>query len=119
MAGPRTGVLAAIVVGWELPSGPRLDTAIRYAYSEAEEAWFSRWTPSVVLRMPMAERFEVHAEYFESLTQGLVTDTRRGFFSPGTHILLTERLEVGLRVGWGVTADAAPFFNDAGFGYRW
>lgn len=114
-----TEPVATLVAGWELPAGSRLDTAIRYAYAEAEEAWFSRWTPSVVLRMPMTERFEVHAEYFESLTQGLVTDTRRGFFSPGTHILLTERLEVGVRVGWATTADAAPFFSDAGFGYRW
>jgi hypothetical protein len=111
--------VATLVGGWELPSGSRLDTAIRYAYAEAEEAWFSRWTPSVVLRRPMTDRWEVHAEYFDSLTQGLVTDTRRGFFSPGTHILLTDRLEVGVRVGWGVTTDAAPFFSDAGFGYRW
>jgi hypothetical protein len=91
--------VATLVGGWELPSGSRLDTAIRYAYAEAEEAWFSRWTPSVVLRRPMTDRWEVHAEYFDSLTQGLVTDTRRGFFSPGTHIPLTDRLEVGVRVG--------------------
>jgi len=59
------------------------------------------------------------AEWFDSVTQGLVVDTNRGFFSPGTRSLLTERLECGLRVGWGITADAAPLFSDAGFGRRW
>jgi len=40
-------------------------------------------------------------------------------FSPGFHILLTWNLEVGLRVGWVLTAETAPFTSDAGFGWRW
>ncbi len=111
--------VATYVAGWELPWDARLDAAIRYAYSEAPTGWCSRYSPSVVLRLPVTERWEVHAEWFESATQGLVHDTRRGFASPGTHILLTRNLEIGLRVGWGVTPDAAPFFSDAGFGWRW
>ena len=111
--------VATAVAGWDLPGGWELDAAIRYAYSEGLTAWCSRWSPSVVLRVPVTERWQVHAEWFDSVTQGLPIDTDRGFFSPGTHYLLTENLEIGLRVGWGVTADAAPFFSDAGFGWRW
>jgi len=119
--------VATLVAGWELPARfpwqgaePwRLDSAIRYAYSEGTENWFSRWSPSAVLRIPVSERFEVHAEWFGSFTDGLADNTQRPFFSPGFHILLTNNLEVGLHVGWGLTAEAAPFFSDAGFGWRW
>jgi hypothetical protein len=114
-----TSPVATAVWGWELPSGAgRLDAALRYAYSVAESDWFSRWGPSVVWRRPMTERWEVHAEYFSTSTQGLPDDTVRPFFSPGTHYLLTPRVEIGIRVGWGLTDDAAPFFSDAGLGWR-
>ncbi len=111
--------VATIVAGWELAAGWRLDTALRYAYSEGLEGWFSRWSPSAVLRMPVTERFEVHAEWFGSFTQGLVHDTSQPFFSPGMHVMVTRKLELGVRAGWGLTADAAPFFSDAGMGWRW
>jgi len=113
-----TSPVATVVGGWELPSGGRLDAALRYAYSVAEEGWFSRWGPSVVWRRPVTERWEVHAEYFSTSTQGLAADTVRPFFSPGTHYMLSPRLEIGLRVGWGLTDEAAPFFSDAGLGWR-
>jgi hypothetical protein len=106
--------VATYVAGWELPADWRLDAAIRYAYSEGEANWFSRWSPSVVLRVPVTERLEVHAEWFGTFTQGLVDDTHRPFFSPGTHFMLADNVEIGLRVGWGLTDEAAPFFSDAG-----
>jgi len=110
---------ATYVAGYELPAGWKLDAAIRYAYSEGVVNWFDRWTPSVVLRVPLTDRWEVHAEYFDTFTQRNVVDVNRAFFSPGTHYLLTKNFEIGLRVGWGVTEAAAPFFSDAGFGWRW
>jgi len=114
-----TSPVATYVAGWELENGWRLDSAIRYAYAEGLTDWFSRWTPSVVLRMPVTERWEVHAEWFGNHTAGLVDDTSSPFFSPGTHVMLTRNLEIGLRVGWGLTPEAAPFFSDAGLGWRW
>jgi hypothetical protein len=114
-----TSPVATTVAGWGLPWGGRLDTALRYAYAEGLVDWFSRWTPSVVLRVPVTERFEVHAEWFGNYTAGLTDNTSRPFFSPGTHLMLTRNLEVGVRVGWGLTDDAAPFFSDAGMGWRW
>ena len=122
-----TTPVATYVFGWDLPetlafpsAAPwRVDAAMRYSYAEAETNWFSRWGPSVVLRMPVTHRWEVHAEYFGTFTQGLAANTNRPFFSPGTHYMLTKSLEVGLRVGWGLGNDAANFFSDAGFGCRW
>ena len=69
--------------------------------------------------VPVTDRWEVHAEYFDTFTRRTLVDVNRGFFSPGTHYMLTKHLEIGIRVGWGVTTAAAPFFSDAGFGWRW
>jgi hypothetical protein len=111
--------VATYVVGWEFWDDWRLDSSLRYAYSEGTTTWFSRWSPSVVLRVPVTERFEVHAEWFGSYTQGLVDDTQRPFFSPGTHLSITRNVEIGLRVGWGLTPEAAPFFSDAGIAIQY
>lgn len=118
--------VTTLVAGWEVPLAfpsrhalPwRVDTALRYAYSEGTAAWFSRWSPSSVLRMPVTPRFEVHAEWFGSFSQGLADDLHQPFFSPGLHHVLTDRLEIGLRVGWGLSREAAPFFADAGIAWR-
>lgn len=111
--------VATLVAGWDLGEDWRLDGAIRYAYSQGAVDWFSRWTPSVVLRVPVTDRWEVHAEWFGNYTSGLTDNTSRPFFSPGTHIMLTKHMEIGVRVGWGLTDEAAPFFSDAGLGWRW
>ena len=111
--------VATGVAGWELANGWRLDTALRYAYSEGLTAWFSRWTPSAVLRMPVSERVEVHAEWFGSFTTGAGEATSQPYVSPGFHVMLTRNLEMGLRVGWALASETAPFFSDAGLGWRW
>ena len=111
--------VATYVAGYELPAGWRLDTAIRYAYSQGVLSWFDRLSPSVVLRVPVTNRWEVHAEYFDTFTPRRFIDVNRAFFSPGTHYMLTKNFEIGLRIGWGVTDSAAPFFSDAGCGWRW
>lgn len=111
--------VATAVAGWELGHEWRIDGAIRYAYSETHAGWFSRWTPSVCLRAPLTERFEVHAEWFGSYTQGLAENVQQPFFSPGFHYGITRRVEMGLRVGWGLTGEAAPFFSDAGIAIQY
>jgi hypothetical protein len=114
-----TEPVATTVFGWEFPAGWRCDAAMRYAYAESDTAWFSRWGPSVVLRLPVTDRWEVHAEYFGTFTQGLIDDVNRPFLSPGTHLILGDNVELGLRVGWGLTGDAANFFSDAGLAIRY
>ena len=120
MSGDVSGTVpvATYALGWQLPNRWRLDAAMRYSYGQGQDQWFSKWAPSVVLRIPVTERWEVHAEYFSSSTTGLPDNETSPFFSPGTHYLLTHNLEIGIRIGWGLNDDAAAFFSDAGFGWR-
>lgn len=114
-----TEPVVTYVFGWELPHEWRFDSAIRYAYADSEEGRFDKWMPSAVLRIPVTERWEVHGEWFGSWTGGLADDKVRPFVGPGTHFLLTPNLEIGCRMGWGLTDDAASYFVDSGLGWRY
>jgi hypothetical protein len=74
--------------------------------------------PSVVLRVPLGEQFNVHAEYFGNFSTGKAEAFTRHYFSPGIHYLITPNLEVGVRVGWGLNDQSPRFFANAGFGWR-
>jgi hypothetical protein len=113
-----TEPVATAVCGWELPLTWRFDAAIRYAWADSEAGRFDKWMPSAVLRMPVTERWEIHAEWFGSWSDGLADDTVRPFIGPGTHFMLTPTLEIGCRMGWGLTQDAASYFVDSGLGWR-
>jgi hypothetical protein len=113
-----TEPVASIVWGWELPEHWRFDAAFRYVYADSEEGTFNKWQPSAVLRMPLAERVEVHAEWFGTWTDGLENDTVRPFAGPGFHWVIGKGFELGVRMGWGLTHDAANYFVDAGTAYR-
>ncbi|MDA0256081.1 MAG: transporter [Planctomycetota bacterium] len=103
--------------GWELTEGHRFDAAIRYVYADSEEGTFDKWMPSVVLRWPLTERFEVHGEWFGTWTRGRDNETVRPFVGPAGHYVIMPGLEAGLRVGWGLTRDAANFYSDVGFAW--
>jgi hypothetical protein len=111
--------IATYALGWKSDAEWRIDAAIRYVYADGLGGWFNKWAPSIVLRLPASERWEVHVEYFSTFTVGALDEETSPFFSPGTHYMLTDNLEIGLRIGWGMTRDAAAFFSDAGFGWRW
>lgn len=113
-----TDFLAAYVVGWEFPNRWRLDSAVRFGIEKGVDDTFSQWAPSVVLRIPCTERWNAHVEFFGIFSDGAEEDFSRSFFSSGTHYLLTENLELGLRVGWGLTDDAPHFFSNIGVGWR-
>jgi hypothetical protein len=114
-----TQMAATYTYGWELPNQWRLDSAMRFATGREDGAMTQRWAPSVVLRVPLDERWQVHAEYFGNFSQGGDMTAARAFFSPGGHYMLTSNLELGLRIGWGITEQAAPFFANVGFGWRY
>ena len=92
--------------------------AIRYVLTDSADGLFKTWLPSVVLRPPVTARWEVHAEWFGSWSDGLVDEKVRPFVGPGTHYLITPNLEIGCRMGWGLTQDAASYVVDSGFGWR-
>lgn len=105
--------------GWEFDEGHRFDAALRYVYADSEEGTFDKWMPSVVLRWPITERFEVHGEWFGTWTRGLEDELVRPFVGPGGHVVIVPGLELGVRIGWGLTRDAASFYSDCGFAARY
>lgn len=113
-----TQLIATGVAGWELANRWRFDTALRYGTASAEGERFSRWAPSAVLRVPVGERWGVHAEYFGVISAGRAEDTAQHYFSPGAHFLVSRDLEVGVRVGWGLSDPSARFFANVGLGWR-
>ena len=113
-----TQLRADYVFGWRLPNRWRLDSALAFTTDSDSGNRFEVWAPSTVLRMPLTERFQVHAEYFGQISQGRQSEFSHHFFSPGMHYLITPNLELGLRVGWGLNEQTARFFSNVGFGWR-
>jgi len=106
------------VFGWETANRWKLDAAIRYSTDVAEGDHFSDWAPSVVVKAPLGEKWNVHAEYFGIFTQDKEHDDVKHFFSPGVHYLVSPDFEVGVRVGWGLNDQSSRFFSNVGLGYR-
>lgn len=115
---PATQPVATYAFGWLLANQWRLDMAMRYAQGVEIGDTFNKWTPSAVIRVPLDPKLQVHLGYFGTFTEGREIDKSRAFISPGMHYNFTPNLELGLRIGWGITPDAASFFANTGFGWR-
>jgi hypothetical protein len=113
-----TQFLATYAFGWRLPNRWRWDSSLRFITDSDNGNRFEVWAPSSVLRMPIGERFQVHSEFFGLFSEDRASNFSRVFFSPGMHYLITPNLELGLRLGWGLTAQSSPFFSNVGFGWR-
>ena len=111
-------LLATYAFGWRLPNRWRWDSSLRFATDSDNGNVFEVWAPSSVLRVPLSERFQVHSEFFGLFSQDRASNFSRVFFSPGMHYLITPNLEVGVRVGWGLTNQSSPFFSNVGFAWR-
>jgi hypothetical protein len=118
-SGPETAtrLIATYGAGWRFANGWQWDSSIRYGLASAEGDHFNQWAPSTVLKVPVGERVNAHAEYFGIFTDGLADETVKHYVSPGVHYLVTENLEVGVRVGWGLNDQSADFFSNVGFGW--
>jgi hypothetical protein len=119
-SGMTTGTqfFATYVFGWELPYRCKLDAAMRYGSTSESGERFSEWAPSVVLKVPIGERVNVHAEYFGIFSTGKAEEFSHQYLSPGIHYLITPNLEIGVRVGWGLTEQTPRFFSNVGAGWR-
>lgn len=117
-SGPETAtqLVATYAWGWELWEGWRWDSGLRYANGSAEGDQFGLWAPSTVLKVELGERWTAHAEYFGIYTSGREEARSSSYFSPGMHCLVTPTVEVGARLGWGLSDDAANFFSNVGVG---
>jgi hypothetical protein len=110
--------VATAACGWELPRRWKFDTAFRYATGSEAGDRFDVFAPSAVLKVPVGEKWNVHAEYFGLFSRNKEPNFVVHYFSPGAHYLLTPNLEVGVRVGWGLNDQSARFFSSAGVGWR-
>jgi hypothetical protein len=119
-AGPDTATQfnTGYVLGWKLPNQWTLDAAMRYSAALEEEDHFNLWSPSVVLKMPIHEKWMTHVEYFGIFTEHREDERNSQYVSPGIHYLVTRDFEVGVRVGWGLNKDSANFFSNVGAGVR-
>jgi hypothetical protein len=114
-----THLSATYVFGWMLPNRWVWDSALRYSTGSLEVDRFDVWAPSTVLKVPLGERWKAHAEYFGVFSDNREDETVQHFFSPGLHYLVTDNLEIGVRVGWGLNDEAPNFFSNAGLGWRY
>jgi len=114
-----TQLVSTYAFGWRARNGSKWDSAIRYAYDSAEGDHFNIWAPSTVLKVPVADRWNVHAEYFGIFSDGRERNNNQQYVSPGIHCLLSNDYELGVRVGWGLNDRSADCFVNAGFGCRY
>jgi hypothetical protein len=105
--------------GWKFANGSEWTSAMRYGTGFEEEDAFNQWAPSSVFKVPLGERWNVHAEYFGIFSTGKEIPLNIQYASLGGHVLVTENLEVGLRFGWGLNATTPNFFSNVGVGWRY
>ena len=119
--GPST--VSTVVVGeswgWRFANGWEWTSAMRYGTGFDKGDAFNQWAPSTVVKVPVGERWNVHAEYFGILSTGKEEPVDAQFASVGGHVLVTEDFELGLRVGWGLTESSPNFFTNFGVGIRY
>lgn len=110
---------ATYVAGWRLANDWVWNSALRISTSSPEGDHFNVWSPSTVLKVPVGQRSKAHAEYFGVFTNGRTDETSQHFFSSGASYLVTNNLEVGARVGWGLNQQSPNFFSNVGVGWRY
>lgn len=113
-----TDLNVGYVFGWKFFDNWQLDSAVRYSPTREEEDHHNLWAPSVVLKVPVHEKWTAHAEYFGIFTDGKAVGSNRQYFSPGIHYLVTPDCEIGIRVGWGLNQDSPNFFSNVGLGLQ-
>jgi hypothetical protein len=119
-AGPSTASTVNVgeAFGWTFSNGWMWNSAIRFATAYEEGDYFSQWAPSTVLKIPVGERWNVHAEYFGIMSYGKENPLNAQFSSFGGHVMLTPNLELGTRFGFGLNEVTPRFFSNVGFGWR-
>lgn len=121
VSGPsnKSTVVVGESFGWRFANGWEWTTAMRYGTGFEEDDAFNQWAPSTVIKIPVGERWNVHAEYFAILSSQKEVPLNIQYASFGGHVLVTDNLELGLRVGWGLNDTSPDFFSNVGVGWRY
>lgn len=112
-------VVVGEAAGWRFANGWEWTSAMRYGTGFEERDSFNQWAPSSVVKVPVGERWNVHAEYFAIFSSGKEAPINVQCGSFGGHVLATEDLEIGLRIGWGLNETSPTFFSNVGVGWRY
>jgi hypothetical protein len=115
----RSTLVVGEAFGWRFGNGWEWTSAMRYGTGFDKQDAFNQWAPSSVLKIPVVERWNVHAEYFAIFSSGKERPINVQFASFGGHVLATDDLELGLRWGWGLNETTPAFFTNVGVGYRY
>lgn len=121
VSGPsnKSTVVVGESFGWRFANGWEWTSAMRYGTGFEEDDAFNQWAPSTVIKIPVGERWNVHAEYFAILSTQKEVPLNVQYASFGGHVLVTDNLELGLRVGWGLNDTSPDFFSNVGVGWRY
>ena len=121
VSGPsnKSTVVVGEAFGWRFANGWEWTTAMRYGTGFEESDAFSQWAPSSVVKIPVGERWNIHAEYFAIMSSQKEVPLNIQYASFGGHVLVTENMELGLRVGWGLNKSSPSFFSNVGVGWRY
>lgn len=114
----RSQFHATYVFGWDLGCDWSLDAAIRYFTEREQEDNFSIWSPSVVLNVPINERWETHWEYISAFSTARDDNFDRHLLDAGLTHLITDNIEIGTRVGFGLNDQTPKFLVNFGGGFR-
>jgi len=115
----RSTVVVGESFGWRFANGWEWTSAVRYGTGFEKDDAFNQWAPSSVVKIPVGERWNVHAEYFGIFSAGKEVPIHLQCASVGGHVLVTEDLEIGLRCGWGLNDASPAFFTNVGIGLRY
>jgi hypothetical protein len=115
----KSTVVVGESFGWRFANGWEWTSAMRYGTGFEEKDAFNQWAPSSVIKAPIGKRGSLHAEYFAIFTSEKETPLNIQYASFGGHVLATEDLEIGLRVGWGLNETTPAFFSNVGIGLRY
>ena len=121
MSGPssQSTLVVGESFGWRFANGWEWTTAMRYGTGFDAGDSFAQWAPSSVIKVPVGERWNVHVEYFSIVSTQKQVPINAQFASIGGHVLATDDLEIGLRVGWGLNDITPSFFTNVGVGWRY
>ena len=114
-----TDVSLLYVFGWK-PGEWEVDGQVQAFWLVEEDDHFTEWAPSIVVkRRILCGRANVHVEYFSLNSINRAEEYHQHYFGPGAHYLLTPNFEIGTRVFWGLSDDAAEFICNVGFAARY
>jgi hypothetical protein len=72
----------------------------------------------VVLDVPITERWETHWEYISAFSSGREAEFNRHLLDVGLTHLLTDNIEIGTRIGFGLNRQTPKFLVNVGGGFR-